>query len=118
MSSLNDLLAQHQALENQIAEIRAREREGAIAQVKALLTKYGLTVDDIARTSGLHLASEGSSRRSKVVGLALYRARPAKTLAPKYRDPDSGATWSGQGPRPFWLLRKLEAGHTLESLAI
>jgi DNA-binding protein H-NS len=39
-----------------------------------------------------------SANRTKVVGNYLRGPQPAK-----YRDPKSGATWSGRGPAPVWL---------------
>jgi len=42
-------------------------------------------------------ASESASR-TKVVGNYVRGPQPAK-----YRDPKSGATWSGRGPAPAWL---------------
>jgi len=32
----------------------------------------------------------------------------------KYRDPDTGDTYSGKGKYPVWLKDKLEAGHSLD----
>jgi DNA-binding protein H-NS len=29
--------------------------------------------------------------------------RPRAGVAPKYRDPDSGSTWSGRGKPPRWI---------------
>lgn len=41
--------------------------------------------------------------------------RPAKA---KYRDPASGASWTGRGLKPKWLAQALAAGKTLESFLI
>jgi DNA-binding protein H-NS len=41
--------------------------------------------------------------------------RPAKA---KYRDPASGATWTGRGLKPKWLAQALAAGKKLESFLI
>jgi hypothetical protein len=39
---------------------------------------------------------------------------PARKSAPtKYRDPDTGATWSGRGLKPAWLRAALDSGKTL-----
>lgn len=42
---------------------------------------------------------------------------PKKRTGKTYRDA-AGNTWSGFGPRPRWLREALEAGQTLEQLAI
>jgi DNA-binding protein H-NS len=52
-------------------------------------------------------------------------ARPAKTakkrkasIAVKYRDPKSGATWSGRGRMASWLAKKIEAGEKVEKYLV
>ena len=48
-------------------------------------------------------------------------ARPGRTgkkVAPKYRDPVSGATWSGRGLKPKWLQAALDAGQMASDFAI
>ncbi|MFA7605311.1 MAG: H-NS histone family protein [Rhodocyclaceae bacterium] len=89
MSSLDDLLAQKEALEAQIEDIRNRQRADAIAQVKELIRTYDLTSDD--------LFGRGSSRFMST------RRGPG---TPRYRDPVSGKTWTGQGRMPKWLEGK------------
>jgi DNA-binding protein H-NS len=39
-------------------------------------------------------------------------------VAPKYRDPASGKTWTGRGLKPKWVTEALESGKTLDDLAI
>jgi len=38
--------------------------------------------------------------------------------APKYRDPNSPATWTGKGKPPLWMKAHLEAGGSKEDLLI
>jgi DNA-binding protein H-NS len=98
MTKLQDLIAQKEAIEAQIAEQRRKELSEAISQIKALVTAHGLTANDIFG---------GASRRSKSTDKS-----PSKVAA-KYRDPISGATWSGRGLAPKWL-----AGKNKEDFAI
>ena len=39
-------------------------------------------------------------------------------VAPKYRDPETGATWAGRGLRPPWLTAAMKSGKSLEHFAI
>ena len=39
-------------------------------------------------------------------------------VAPKYRDPDSGATWAGRGAKPRWMQAYIKAGRSPEDFAI
>lgn len=100
MSSLNDLLAQRAALEQKIAEVQREERGQAIAKVRAMMTEYGLSLADISTRAP---------------------AAPRKTsgkVAPKYRNPATGDTWSGRGLKPNWLRAAIESGRALEDFAI
>jgi DNA-binding protein H-NS len=78
--SLDDLLAQKAALEKQIADTQRAERADAVAQVRALMAQYGLSLADIGAKSGRTQA----------------RGTGAKVAA-KYRDPATGNAWSGRG---------------------
>lgn len=90
MSKLQELLAQKEALEQQIIEIRAFEVADAIAKVKALIAEYELSQEQIF----------GSGRRG-----AVKVGKPSKVAA-KYRDPATGKEWSGRGLAPKWLQGK------------
>lgn len=37
------------------------------------------------------------------VDVALLHRAPRAPIAPKYRDPKTGATWSGRGKAPQWI---------------
>ena len=84
MTTIAQLLAQKAALEAQIEAARKAENAEAIAQVKALIAEHGLTQQDIFG---------GAKRGRKASG----------SVAPKYKDPISGATWSGRGKAPKWI---------------
>lgn len=83
-SSYKDLLKQREALEQQIDEARRRELSAAVAQVRGLIAEYGLSQSDVF-----------SSRRST--------SAHASKVAPKYRDPATGKTWTGRGKAPSWI---------------
>ena len=51
-TNLTDLLSQKAELEIQIAEMQRNERAEAIAQVRALMMQFGLSVADIASKAG------------------------------------------------------------------
>lgn len=101
--SLNDLLAQKAALEKQIAETQRAERAEAVAQVRALMSQYGLTLADIG---------------SKAPAAPKRAAGSGAKVAAKYRNPATGDTWSGRGLKPKWLSAALAAGRTLADFAL
>lgn len=91
MTSYKELLKQREALEQQISEARRRELSEAIGQVRALVAEYGLTAQDVFPVGRAARAARagGSAKGSKV--------------APKYRNPATGETWTGRGKAPRWI---------------
>jgi DNA-binding protein H-NS len=88
MATLQELIAQKDALEKQIEVQRQAELAEAVDKVKALIAAYGLTQEDIF----------GGSRAVKKA-----KAEGKAKVAAKYRDPVSGKEWSGRGLAPKWL---------------
>ena len=46
------------------------------------------------------------------------KKRVKRKVAPKFKDPQSGATWSGRGLTPKWLAEKEKAGAKREEFLI
>jgi DNA-binding protein H-NS len=104
LPTLQELLAQKASLEKQIAETQRQERTDAIAKVKSLMAEYGLTAADIAGKPAAAPRNSGGTTGRKV--------------APKYRNPQTGETWSGRGLQPNWLKNALAAGHKIEEFSV
>lgn len=83
--SYKDLLAQREALEQQIAAARKTEVAEAVQKIKGLIEAFGLTQDDVF---------PAAKQKQK---------RETGSVAPKYRDPATGQTWSGRGKPPNWI---------------
>jgi len=82
MATLQELLDQKAALERQISAATKASRGEAIVRIRTVMTQHGLTPADLA-TPQNHATGAHTGSRSKV--------------APKYRHPDTGATWIGRG---------------------
>ena len=117
MAKLNliDLLAQRAALEKQIQQTQRSERAEAIAQVRSLMSQYGLTAADLSAKPGA--ASKRVPKAPKAVK-AVKATGPSKKVAAKYRDASTGQTWSGRGLRPNWLKAALATGRPLSDFAL
>lgn len=113
--SLIDLLAQRAALEKQIQQTQRSERAEAIAQVRSLMSQYGLTAADLSAKPGA--ASKRVPKAPKAVK-AVKATGPGKKVAAKYRDASTGQTWSGRGLRPNWLKAALATGRPLSDFAL
>lgn len=76
------LLAQRESLDRQIAKAKREERSAMIRRILDSMPAYSISVADL-----------GIAARGK-------RRQPADV---RYRDPDSGATWTGRGKPPRWI---------------
>lgn len=81
-----ELLAERAALEQKIALARSEKRASAIATIKQMMSEFDIDVAEL-----------GGRRAPK----RLAGQQPAK-----YRDPESGKTWSGRGKAPAWIAGK------------
>ncbi|AGW94825.1 MULTISPECIES: H-NS histone family protein [Cupriavidus] len=96
MATYKQLLAEKEALEAKLNEVRASEVAGVIDKIRELMTEYGLTAEDILPRR----------KRGRPAGTASRKA--ASGLPPKYMDPKTGKTWSGRGRAPAWLGKRPE----------
>ena len=106
--SLSDLLAQKAALEVQIANFQKEQRGDAIAKVKALMAEYSLTLADISSKQAPAPMAAKTPNVPKV----------SVKVAPKYRNPATGDTWSGRGLKPRWLAAALADGKSITDFAL
>lgn len=100
--TLADLLKQKADLERQIASAQSESKSKAIADVRALMAKHGLTAADLVAPSRKTGKAEGAVRRP---------------VAAKYKD-DQGNAWTGRGLKPKWLTAALAAGRKIEDFAV
>ncbi len=98
--SLSELLAQQSALDRAIRDAQTADKAEAVARVRQLMSEHGLTVADLAVKATAKAGGTG------------------KKVAPKYRDPASGATWTGRGLKPKWLQAALDTGKSVADFAI
>lgn len=87
MQSYRDLKEQIQELQKQAELARTQELASAVKEIQKLIEEFDLMPEDLFSERKLKL------RRGK-------RRGPATV---KYRDPESGALWSGRGREPRWI---------------
>jgi DNA-binding protein H-NS len=83
-----ELQAKIADLQAQAAKVKEEEKEQAIAMARTMISAYGITAKDL-----------GLDKAPKVK----TGPKPGNKVAAKYRDPQSGATWSGRGKTPKWI---------------
>lgn len=85
MNDLQALLQEREILESKIREARKQRMAEAIATCRRLIETHELAISDLF---------SGKGRRSKAGGTK---------VAPKYRNPATGETWTGRGKPPKWI---------------
>jgi DNA-binding protein H-NS len=100
---LNDLnLKELRDLQTQVAKAIAtfedRRKKEALAELEETARSLGFSLAELTGVSGL---------RSKSASVAKY-ANPI----------NQGETWSGRGRKPRWFIDAIEAGKSIEELAI
>jgi DNA-binding protein H-NS len=85
MATYHELKAQLADLARQAEEAKALEIQAVIDDIRVKVAEYGLTEKDIF----------GRRRRA--------HAKKAFIGMPKYRDPKTGAEWTGHGRAPAWI---------------
>ena len=87
-TSYKELQANIAKMQEQAKAARARELKTAIAQVKDIIKTYDLTASDVGLTAAVKLPA---------------KKKPNIPKAAKYRNPATGATWTGHGKPPNWI---------------
>ena len=115
MGNLVEIQGQIEKLQKQAAEIKSREFDKTVREIVAKMQAFGITAADLR----LGKKKPGKSAPSKAgrKGPVARNAKPASTVAPKYRGPN-GETWSGRGLPPRWLAALIAAGTAKESFLI
>ena len=97
MQQINDLRARAD-------ELRHQQRSQALRHILDVMRQHDITIEEI---------------QSGKIGRSHAKRTTSATKAPaKYADPVSGATWTGRGRKPAWVVQALNSGKTLDDLRI
>jgi DNA-binding protein H-NS len=114
MSKLIDLQSQIAHLQKQAEEIRAKEFEATVVEIRQKMSAFGITIKDL---QSLKTKSK-TGRKPKVAADKPAKAKKATAaVAAKYRGPN-GETWSGRGLTPKWLTSLVAQGNAKEQYLI
>jgi len=95
--TLKELKALKAKVDRAVDSFEARQKQKALDALKTAAQEHGFNLKDLLDDESL-------------------KKTPA---APKYAHPeDPGQTWTGRGRKPRWVLEALDAGKTLQDLAI
>jgi len=101
-------------LQKKIQTLQAKERKPKIAEIVRSMRQYDISPEEIAaafnRKSTVRTPSATAQRKT---GTAAKRV-----IAPKYRHPETQATWTGRGKAPRWITDAEAAGTPRDSFLI
>ena len=105
MTTYLELRAKGEKLLAEAEELRTKELNDVIQDIKQKMSDYGLTAKDLG------LSGKGRPRGKKASG----STEPAKV---KYRGPNGEAWSGGRGRKPRWVTEALAKGKKLTDFAV
>ncbi len=105
MSALDKIQIRIKKLQQKAEAMIAKQASSVLSDIRVLMDRYGLTTADIDGHGPHGKRKPGKAAAGKVGRAAKgVKAGQAKgKLPPKYRDPKTGATWSGHARAPEWI---------------
>lgn len=97
MATYAQLKKQIEQLNKQADAARQLEKSGTLAKVREAIAAFELTVEEVFGTAAK------SAKKKTLKSAAPKRHTPKGAGQAKYRDPKSGAVWTGFGRAPLWL---------------
>ena len=113
MANLMDIQQQIAKLQQQATDLRTKEFDATVTEIKKLMAAYGITVKDLQR------APKGKAKpgRKGAVSKSPKAKKDRAAVAAKYKGPN-GETWSGRGLMPKWLAALVASGQSKDSFLI
>lgn len=102
--SLAKINAQIQTLQRQADTLRINHRASALQKILRQMHEYMISPEDIRIAFARNRPARAKRRDVQ------RRPDSRSVVAPKYRNPESGETWSGRGRAPRWLTLAEKAG--------
>lgn len=106
-------------LQKKAEVLQTKRRKPVITSIITSMREYDITPDEIIAAYGSGKPARAATPGRRKAGAPARPANAAKrAVAPKYRHPQTGDTWSGRGKAPRWLAAEEAAGATRESFLI
>lgn len=100
-------------LNKQAQLLQSKQRKPAILNILRSMKEYDITPEEIASAFGKPVA------KTKKTGLKVAKAESTrKPVAPKYRHPETAATWTGRGKAPLWIVEAEKNGQPRQQFLI
>lgn len=111
--SISNIDSEQQKLEKELAKIQKKlktiqnkKRKPIINSIVRSMREYDISLEDISTAYNNKITNKPKSNIVK------------KPIPPKYRNPNTGETWSGRGKAPRWIVQAESTGTSRESFLI
>ena len=108
--TLVQIRKQMDRLTREAGQVRAREVASVVAKIKTAIKYYGLSTTD--------LFDKPTSARAGKALIGKQKSASKKKVVAKYRDKNTGKTWTGHGKRPAWFVNAIEGGVAPADMAV
>ena len=106
-------------LQKKAEVLQTKRRKPVITSIITSMREYDITPEEIIAAYGSGKPARVAPGGRRKAGAAARPATAAKrAVAPKYRHPQTGETWSGRGKAPRWLAAEEAGGATRDSFLI
>jgi DNA-binding protein H-NS len=104
-------------LNKQAQLLQSKQRKPVISSILRSMKEYGITPEEISAAFG-----KSGTKTRQAAPIKAPKATKAsgtkKPVAPKYRHPDTSATWTGRGKAPLWIVEAEKNGQTRQQFLI
>ncbi|MER1968400.1 H-NS histone family protein [Castellaniella sp. GW247-6E4] len=102
-------------LQKQMQNLQSKQRAPVIASIVRSMREYDISLEEITaalgRRSGGRPAAQGGTRKAAA-------KTTKRVIAPKYRHPETQATWTGRGKAPRWITDAEAQGQSRDTFLI
>ena len=117
MSNLIDLQSQIEKLQKQAADLKSKEFNSTVADIRAKMAAFGITIKDLGGKAGAKKGKPGRPAKAGKVAKVRKSKAAGVPVAAKFRGPN-GETWSGRGLTPKWLSALVAQGRSKSDFAV
>jgi DNA-binding protein H-NS len=117
MSNLIELQGQIEKLQKQANDIKAREFDKTVADIKAKMTAFGITAKDLTAKKTVGKGKDKAVKAVRAVKAVVGTKKVGKPVEAKFRGPN-GESWSGRGLMPKWMKALVADGKSKQDFAV
>ena len=117
MSNLIELQGQIEKLQKQANDLKAREFDKTVSDIKAHMLAFGITAKDLTAKKTVSKGKGKAVKAVRAVKAVGGTKKDGKPVQAKFRGPN-GESWSGRGLMPKWMKALVAEGKSKQEFAV